>query len=213
MNWAQAEAELLKRKITVVMREHAQKEALAVAEALAKGGITSFEITFESRLAFDTVRLLKDKQFFVGAGTVRSVEDAEAARNAGADFVFCPHFSPELVRYGREHDLLVIPGIFTPSELAAAYREGATLVKLFPASTGGPGHLKALRGPFPELRCIPTGGIDADNLGEYIKAGAVGLGLGGGLVSRAAIEAKNWESLTAEAEKVVAAARNAGWTL
>ena len=213
MSWAKAEAELLKRKITVVMREDAQKEALAVAEALTKGGITSFEITFESKHAAAALKTLKEKQYFAGAGTVRTLDDAEAALKAGADFIFCPHFAPELVRFGREQDLLVIPGIFTPSELAAAYQAGATVVKLFPASTGDPGHLKALRGPFPELRCIPTGGISADNLGEYIRAGAVGVGLGGGLVSKAAISGKRWEALTEEAAKVVAAAKSAGWTL
>ncbi len=115
------------------------------------------------------------------------------------------------MQFGAAHDHLLIPGIFTATELMAAVRAGARVVKLFPASLVGPGYLKALRGPFPELRCIPTGGISAANLGEYVKAGAVGLGMGGSLVNKAAITRGDWKALREEAEKVVQAAAEAGW--
>ena len=213
MRWKQSQDELLQRRITVVMRENVQKEVLSVARALALGGLSSFEITFESPSALEAVAQLKSQgnDYLVGAGTVLELASAQAAKMASVDFIFCPHLDVELLRFGQKNDILVIPGIYTPSELMAARRAGATAVKLFPASSGGPSHLKALRGPFPKLCCIPTGGINAENLPSYIRAGAAGLGLGGSLVSVEAIFRRDWSALTLEAEKVVSAAKGEGW--
>lgn len=215
MRWEQAQNELLQRRITVVMRESAQQEALNVVRALAQGGLSSFEITFESPLAAEAIARVKSfsSNYLVGAGTVLDLVSAQAAQEAAADFIFCPHLNEELLRFGQKKDLLVIPGIYTPSELMAAARAGATVVKLFPAATGGPSHLKALRGPFPELCCIPTGGIDAANLPSYIRAGAAGVGLGGSLVDSEAISRGDWKALTNEAEKIVSIAKEEGWLL
>ena len=215
MRWEQAQNELLQRRITVVMRESAQQEALNVVRALAQGGLSSFEITFESPLAAEAIARVKSfsSNYLVGAGTVLDLVSAQAAQEAAADFIFCPHLNEELLRFGQKKDLLVIPGIYTPSELMAAARAGATVVKLFPAATGGPSHLKALRGPFPELCCIPTGGIDAANLPSYIRAGAAGVGLGGSLVDSEAISRGDWKAPTNEAKKIVSIAKEEGWLL
>jgi len=204
MKIEKAKKELLERYVTVVLRTAAQEKIEDVAAALFRGGLSSFEVTFESPLAAQSIKKLKalGQDWLVGAGTVLDLESAKTAIEAGADFIFCPHLDLELLHFAKERDILLIPGILTPSELVLAWQNGASLVKVFPASLLGSGYLKALRGPFPDLKCIPTGGISADNILDFIKAGASGIGMGGALVDKKAIGDENWEALTAEAKKI-----------
>lgn len=204
MKAEKATEELLERQVTVVLRTAAQEKIEDVASALFQGGLSSFEVTFESPLAAQSIKKLKalGRDWLVGAGTVLDLENAKTAIEAGADFIFCPHLDLELLHFAKERDTLLIPGILTPSELVLALQNGASLVKIFPASLLGPGYLKALRGPFPGLKCIPTGGLSSDNVLAFMKAGAAGVGMGGSLVDSDMIRENNWEALTLEAKKV-----------
>jgi 2-dehydro-3-deoxyphosphogluconate aldolase/(4S)-4-hydroxy-2-oxoglutarate aldolase len=197
-------ARLLQSFITVVLREAAQSEIDSVTTALSQGGLCSFEVTFEGPQAARIIQELKaqKRQWLVGAGTVLDLATLRAASEAGADFVFCPHVDLQLLNYANEAGILLIPGVLTPTEIALATAHGAPLVKLFPASSLGPGHLQALRGPFPDLKCIPTGGINSENLADFIRAGACGVGMGGALVDAAAIKRRDWDALRQAAKKV-----------
>jgi 2-dehydro-3-deoxyphosphogluconate aldolase/(4S)-4-hydroxy-2-oxoglutarate aldolase len=118
----------------------------------------------------------------VGAGTVLSVEAAREAVDAGAAFIVMPHIDPAIVRWCVEHGIPCLPGALTPTEVLAAWQAGASAVKLFPASSVGPGYIAQLRGPFPDILVVPTGGVSADDAGTWIAAGAVAVGLGSWLV-------------------------------
>lgn len=180
-------ADLIRRTrlIAVLRRVEPQARLLDLVAELAADGVLVFEITFDAPEAVDDVqacRALLDQgghhDAIVGAGTVRSLETLDAARRAGAAFVVSPALDPMIVARSVELGLPVVPGAYTPTEVARAWGAGATFVKLFPASSLGPTHARELRGPFPEIECIATGGIDASNARAFLDAGCVAVGVG-----------------------------------
>ena len=192
--------------IPVIRAAHAT-EALRAVEAIHAGGISIVEITMTVP---DAPRVLRDvastnSEFLIGAGTVLNAKQAEICIDAGARFLISPGLAPEVIRVAAKHGVLAIPGAFTPSEVMAAMEFGLDVIKIFPCgSGGGPSHIKALKGPFPNCRFIPTGGVSLKNAEEYLAAGAFALGIGGELADLAALRRNESHKVT-EAAKLLAA--------
>ncbi|MFZ0015468.1 MAG: bifunctional 4-hydroxy-2-oxoglutarate aldolase/2-dehydro-3-deoxy-phosphogluconate aldolase [Acidimicrobiia bacterium] len=140
--------------------------------------MNTIEITVEGPGGLEAVATVAGGDVAVGAGTVTTVSQARQAVEAGAVFLVCPHLDPELMAWAADRGTPLIPGAWTPSEIAAAGKHEPPAVKLFPANVGGPDYVKTLLGPYPNLRLIPTGGVTAQNAGDYLSAGAVAVGVG-----------------------------------
>jgi len=160
-----------------------------VADALVRGGVGALEITLDGGDALATIRALRDRfdesELLVGAGTVLDASSAEKAVRAGARFIVTPSFDDGVVRTAVDLGVPILPGAFTPTEIQAAWRSGATAVKLFPASAVGPAFVKEMAGPFPAIPLVPTGGVTVEWAADFIVAGAAAVGMGGGLVAAA----------------------------
>jgi 2-dehydro-3-deoxyphosphogluconate aldolase/(4S)-4-hydroxy-2-oxoglutarate aldolase len=166
-------------------------ELRRAAAVLVEEDLPLLEVAMNSRGAAQVIRELGEAfegQLLLGAGTVLDAGLAETAVEAGAVFLVSPHWDPEVAAAARGLGVPLIPGAFTPTEILAAWRAGAALVKVFPATTGGPEHLRQLRGPLPEIPFLPTGGITPDNAADFIAAGAAALGVGGSLLRPGAAE-------------------------
>lgn len=181
----------------------------ALADALLRGGIRTLEITLTSRDAIASIRRVaaasRDLGLLVGAGTVVDLEGAASAVEAGAGFLVSPHTDLAIVDWAAARGIPVFPGALTPTEIHAAWSAGASAVKLFPASAVGPSFIRELRGPFPEIPLLPTGGLTLASLGEFVGAGALAVGLGGGLIGDG--EPAGVAARATEAVAAVAAAR------
>lgn len=206
----QAAKQLKKSGIVAILRgDFAPDDFMVIAETLAEGGISVIEVTLNSSDALGAIERLRTRfgdTLTIGAGTVRVVAQVEQALNAGAQFLVSPNFDPLSVVRSRAADVLHLPGVATPSEVQAAFAAGCKVVKLFPADIlGGPAYIKALRAPLNDVDFAPTGGIDANNMAEYRRAGAVACGAGSSLIP------KNWtrETLTANAKAMRTAWDNA----
>ncbi|HEY6875211.1 MAG TPA: bifunctional 4-hydroxy-2-oxoglutarate aldolase/2-dehydro-3-deoxy-phosphogluconate aldolase [Candidatus Dormibacteraeota bacterium] len=169
-------------------------EGLAVAAATCAidAGLEAVEITFTLPSAARAIeRLRHDRpQAQIGAGTVRDVHQLEDAIDAGAQFLVAPGLNPELLRAAQRRGVMMLPGVFTATEVDQALRSGAELLKLFPAEPSGPAYLAALLQPFPEARLVPTGGIDPDNADAYLRAGAAAVAMGSSLFPARRIKAE-----------------------
>jgi 2-dehydro-3-deoxyphosphogluconate aldolase / (4S)-4-hydroxy-2-oxoglutarate aldolase len=192
--------------VPVIRAAHAAEAARAV-EAVCAGGISIVEITMTVP---DAPRLLREvaranSDFLIGAGTVLNAKQAEICIDAGARFLVSPGLAPEVIHTASKHGVLAIPGAFTPTEVMAAKALGVDVIKIFPCgSGGGPSHIRALRGPFPDCRFIPTGGVSLKNAEEYFAAGAFALGIGAELADLAALRRNEPHKIT-EAAKALAA--------
>jgi len=179
-------AGLLAGGVVAIARRLSADSAPAVAEALAEGGVGAFEVTLNEpkAVAFRAIEAVAGAGtgIAIGAGTVLSIDDAGLAVDAGATFLVMPTTDPELVRWAAARGIPAFPGAATPTEILAAWRAGAAAVKLFPASALGPSFVRECRGPFPDIPLVPTGGVTAETAGDYIRAGAVAVGLGSWLV-------------------------------
>ena len=177
--------------IVPVIRAQSLHVASLAVEAVCAGGIPIVEITMTVPNAIEVIRQVVSeygKNVLTGAGTVTTPEQARACIDAGAEFLVSPGFSGEVLKVAGSKNVLAIHGVFTPTEIIAAQELGSNLMKIFPCgSAGGARHIKALKGPFPKLRMIPTGGVTLANAGEYIAAGAFALGIGSELVNEAAL--------------------------
>ena len=165
-----------------------------VCAALAEGGVRVVEITMTVPDALDVIRhvhkALGDRVLF-GAGTILDTETARAALLAGAEYLVSPTLNLDVIRLCRRYDKLVMPGAFTPTEILTAWEAGADIVKVFPADVVGPTYFKALRGPLPQIRVMPTGGVDLTTAADFLKAGACCLGVGSQLVEPKAVAARD----------------------
>ena len=175
-------------RVVAVLRGLGPDRVIEVASTLHDAGIGVIEVTMDSPAAPQSIEHLATGDVVVGAGTVVSVSEAEAAVEAGAEFLVAPHTDRTVVAWAGEHGYPMIPGAFTATEIFAAWDAGASAVKVFPASIGGPGLIRALKGPFGTLPLIPTGGITADTAAAYLEAGAVAVGLGGWLTGHPDLE-------------------------
>ena len=190
--------------LVAVIRAESPEEAVRTVGALVEGGVRVVELTFTTPdvdTALREARNVHGDSVLIGAGTVRTIEQVELAYESGAQFLVAPNLREKVLEAMLSTGLPSIPGVFTPSEVAIALDAGADTVKLFPASSGGIGHLKALLGPFPELRVLPTGGIDLINLSTWLRAGAVAVGVGGELCSRALIKEGRWDTIAEHARE------------
>ncbi len=201
--------------LLAVLRGPSPELTLKMVEALVNGGVLGIEITYSTPNATDVVRSLA-KQFgddiLLGMGTLTLPEQAAEAQAAGARFIVSPHCEDQLARAMVGSGLAVMIGAFTPSEVVRAHQLGSDVVKLFPGSQGGPKYMKALRGPFPDIPMMPTGGVSADNVGEWFAAGAYAVGAGGALCPRAWAEEGRFDDITQRAQafvEVVEKARSA----
>lgn len=180
----------------------------AVVDALAAGGVRALEVTMTVPGAIELIREIASSLppgVVLGAGTVLDAETAQAAVEAGARYVVSPVFREEVLRVCHRFDVAALPGCFTPTEILEAWEAGADVVKVFPATALGPGYFRDLRGPFPQLRLMPTGGVSLANAGEWIRAGAVAIGVGTALVDAEAVAARRFDEITERARQFVAA--------
>ncbi|MFB6150213.1 MAG: bifunctional 4-hydroxy-2-oxoglutarate aldolase/2-dehydro-3-deoxy-phosphogluconate aldolase [Haloarculaceae archaeon] len=194
--------------VAAVLRGIDEEDVVPVAEAVHEGGVTALEVTADGKRASEKIaavdRAVGDDAV-VGAGTVM---DAPAARNvieAGAQFVFAPNLNEDVIEVCNRAGVLVVPGVMTPTEADRAMAAGADMLKLFPASTVGPGHIGAIQGPLGDVPVMPTGGVSADNVADYFSAGAVAVGAGSALVDYDAIEREDWDAVSESAAEFVAA--------
>lgn len=153
--------------------------------ALVTGGLHTIEITVEAGGGLDAISSVVGGEVTVGAGTIATIDQANRAVDAGAEFLVSPHADPELIDWAAMAAVPFIPGAFTPTEVVAAAQHQPPAVKLFPAHVGGPEYVRSLLGPYPDLRLIPTGGIDGENAGDFLAAGAIAVGVGGWLTAHA----------------------------
>jgi 2-dehydro-3-deoxyphosphogluconate aldolase/(4S)-4-hydroxy-2-oxoglutarate aldolase len=202
--------QLIEGKVVAVVRLDSGEQLVNVAAALKAGGITAIEFTASTPGAIDMVKEAAARfgeQVLLGAGTVLDPETARAAILAGAEFIVTPALNLATIELCRRYGKPIIPGALTPTEILTAWQAGADMVKVFPASVMGPGYLKAVLAPLPQVRLVPTGGVSADTAAEYLKAGAVAVGVGGKLVDKAAVARGDWQAITAEAQRLLAAAK------
>ncbi|WP_369745465.1 bifunctional 4-hydroxy-2-oxoglutarate aldolase/2-dehydro-3-deoxy-phosphogluconate aldolase [Paenarthrobacter sp. AMU7] len=190
--------------VVAVMRAHHAREYAPVIEALVRGGVRSIELTLSTQGVFEELPRLKERfgpDAEIGVGTITTVDQALQALDGGADYLVTPAMVTAVVSAAVERDIPVFPGGLTPTELLAGWNAGATAVKLFPASAVGIGYVDQLRGPFPEMRIVPSGGIGIDDAPAWIAAGALAVSLGGPLL-RDAFSGGSLTELTARASKL-----------
>ena len=198
--------------VIAVLRAPTAAAAIAATDALVAGGVTGIEITYSTPDAPAAIREVRERHgdtVYLGAGTVLTEAHATEAVAAGARFLVSPGTDPAVTRAMVNTGVTVLSGAYTPSEVMLAAGLGAHVVKLFPASLGGPVLLKALRGPFPDLAFCPTGGVNPDNLADWLAAGAVAVGAGGELCPAGALRSGDWATITATAKRFSAAAEAA----
>ena len=194
------------RGVVAVVRMGDASHLRAVVDALAAGGVEAIEITMTVPGAVGIIGTLADSlpsNILVGAGTVTDPDTARRVIDAGASFVVGPVLRPDVIERCHAHDVAVLPGCFTPTEILTAWELGADIVKVFPATALGPGFFRDVRGPLPQVRMMPTGGVTAANASEWIRAGAVAIGVGTALVDRALVAERRFDELTARARHFV----------
>lgn len=192
--------------IVAVVRAKTSEGMIEIARALKKGGVDVVEITMTTPNALEIISRVAQElgdEVLTGVGSVTDPETAEKAIAAGAEFVVGPILNFDVIKVCRKHDKVCIPGTFSPTEILSAWNAGADLVKVFPTSVVGPAYLKAVLGPLPYLKMVPTGGVKVENAGEFIKAGAAALAVGGNLVSKKAVAGKDWEWISRTAAAFV----------
>lgn len=196
-------------RVVAILRRTEPRLAVETAAALLRGGVRVIEVTFNSPGVTEMLRAIGNalgEQVLLGAGTILDGAAADAALAAGARFIVSPHTDPELVAQLARRGVPCMPGALTPSEVVAAWRAGASVVKLFPAGPVGPGYLKDLRGPLSDIPFLPTGGVTEGNAAAFIAAGAWGVGLGSALVDPQIVAEERFDEVSRRAAAFVAVA-------
>jgi 2-dehydro-3-deoxyphosphogluconate aldolase/(4S)-4-hydroxy-2-oxoglutarate aldolase len=209
---AQVNSMLTEPGIIAVVRAQSSSQVIPLSEALIAGGVVAIEITMTTPNAIVAIRDARaalGARALVGVGTVLDSQTCQAALDADAEFVVTPICRTEFVKLAHAADRPIMIGAYTPTEAQLAYEAKADYIKIFPADTLGPGYMKSLRAPLPHLRLVPTGGVDVHNVGDFLKAGCVALGVGSSLVSAKILHAADWAGLTRKASEFVNAARSA----
>ncbi|RCX23465.1 2-keto-3-deoxy-phosphogluconate aldolase [Fontibacillus phaseoli] len=209
----QEKLKLLKESgVVAVVRRPPYEKAVHITDALVAGGVKALEITVDSDRAFELIASLNERygeKVLVGAGTVLDVETAEKAIEAGAQFIFSPILDEETIETTIRHDVISIPGVMTPTEIVKGYRLGADLLKIFPGSSLGVNYIKELSAPLGHIPMMPTGGVTLDNVAEFVRAGAVAVGLGSSLLDKKAMEEERYIDITKRAEQFILAIHQA----
>jgi 2-dehydro-3-deoxyphosphogluconate aldolase / (4S)-4-hydroxy-2-oxoglutarate aldolase len=194
-------------KVVALIRADSPDGLLDCAKALAEGGLTSIELTMTTPGA---IRMLEKASaelpdFLFGLGTVLDAETARVGILAGAKFIVTPALRPDVITLCRRYSVPIFCGAFTPTEILNAWEAGADAAKVFPAEFFGPSYIKSIKAPLPHVDLVPTGGVNADNVGDFLKAGATATAAGSSLVDAKALKEKNWAAITAKAKAFVAA--------
>lgn len=190
--------------IVAIIRASDASDFLAVARALYEGGVPAVEVTMTTAGALQAIEQGTGElpsDVCIGVGSVLDAESARAAILAGARFVVCPTFKNETVTLCHRYGVPVFPGAYTPTEVLTAWEAGVDAVKVFPASVGGPDYIKALKAPLPQIRLLPTGGVDLGNAGAFVRAGADALGVGSALVSQSLLDDGDFAAITDRARR------------
>lgn len=193
--------------VIAVLRARDAEGLVAAAGALLEGGVRAIEVTMTTAGALEVVAAARRRygdELLFGAGSVLDGETARAAMLVGAQFIVAPTLKRETILMGQRYGVPVIPGCYTPTECLAALEYGAQMLKLFPASSGGPAYVKALLAPLPQLQIVPVGGVGLENTADYIRAGAVAIGVGSELVSQQLLDAGNLDALRERAAAFIA---------
>lgn len=201
---------LQRTRIIAILRGDLSESGARVVEVLVQAGITAIEVSTVTPCFADNLSLLAETfagQAAIGAGTVLTIDHLKAAADAGATFIVSPNTNPTIIERTRMLGLASFPGAYTPTEIVQAADCGAHAIKLFPASGLGPGYLRALHGPFPDWKFIPTGGIQLEDMEKYLRGGAFALGIGSELVGRAELENLSVVQFSEKAKAFAARAR------
>jgi len=194
---------IIEKKAIAVVRINKPEQLLKVVEAIVAGGVNIIELTMTIPNAIEALTIV-DKKFgakiLLGVGTVLSRQIAEKSIQAGAKFVVSPVYKKEIITEAHKHDVSVMPGVFSPTEIQSAYEDGADFVKVFPADNLGMSFIKSVKAPLPHLKIIPTGGVNLTNAIDWINMGASAVGIGSALIEKSAIEAGNYDELTDNAK-------------
>ncbi|NLM94861.1 MAG: bifunctional 4-hydroxy-2-oxoglutarate aldolase/2-dehydro-3-deoxy-phosphogluconate aldolase [Firmicutes bacterium] len=198
--------------VVAVIRTQDGDELVSICEALVEGGVVGVEITMTSPGATEAIykasKALKGKAI-IGAGSVLDPETARVVMLAGADFIVSPILNKDVIALCKRYGKIVIPGAFTPTEILTAWEAGADVVKVFPATKLGPEFIKDVKGPLPQVKLTPTGGVNLENLGEFLRAGAEFVGVGSALVNKRIVAEKDWAGLASLAADYIKAAQEA----
>lgn len=197
--------------VVAVLRADSSAELLNVSRALREGGVVAIEVTMTIPGALKVIEeaAAKMKDTIIGVGSVLDPETARAAILAGAEYVVGPTLHLGVIEMAKRYGKVVMPGAFTPTEILTAWQAGADVVKVFPASVGGPAYFKDVKGPLPQVRLMPTGGVDLTTTGAFIKAGACAVGAGSAMVDKKSVAAGKFDVITDTARKFVEEVRKA----
>ena len=198
--------------VVAVIRLQDSSKLRAVIDALAAGGVKALEVTMTVPRAIELIGEIAPTlppDFVIGAGTVVDPDTAHAAILAGARFIVGPVLRPAVIDVCHRYDVAVMPGCFSPTEILTAWEAGADVVKVFPATALGPSYFKDIRGPLPQLKLMPTGGVSLENAGDWIRAGAVAIGVGTALVDAKTVAAGDFAAISDRAARFVEAVRAA----
>jgi 2-dehydro-3-deoxyphosphogluconate aldolase/(4S)-4-hydroxy-2-oxoglutarate aldolase len=213
MNKSEVLKQIKDTGVIPVVRARTADEAMRAIDAIREGGISVLEITMTVPNAFSVIEQVTTRfgsDALVGAGTVLDAETAKACIGNGAEFIVSPSLNLETIAFCREHDVVVMPGTLTPTEVVQAWNAGADFVKVFPAgAVGGPSYIKALKAPLPHIELVPTGGVSLKTAADFIKAGAAALGVGTDLVDIKAIREGQAGIITERAKQFVEIVRQA----
>ena len=193
-----------KTGIVAIMRANNPDQLLKAADAIKAGGVNAIEVTMTTPGAIDVIEQATSKygeEVIFGVGSVLDPETARAAILAGAKFVVCPTLKLSTIEMCHRYDIPVVPGAFTPTEVLTAWEAGADMVKVFPSSVGGPAYIKALKGPLPQVRLVPVGGVNLDTTADFIRAGAEVVGVGGSLINQKNLAAGEFDAITENARR------------
>jgi 2-dehydro-3-deoxyphosphogluconate aldolase/(4S)-4-hydroxy-2-oxoglutarate aldolase len=194
-----------KTGVIAIMRAKSSNQLLAAADAIKAGGVQAIEVTMTTPGALDVIRRATERYgaaVLFGVGSVLDPESARAAILAGAQFVVSPTLNLKTIELCHRYSIPVVPGAYTPTEILTAWEAGADMVKVFPASMGGPAYLKAVKAPLPQVKLVPVGGVNLDNTADFIRAGAEVVGVGSALVSQKLLEASDFATLTERARRL-----------
>ena len=194
--------------IIAVIRLDGVENLDKIIDALAKGGVQALEVTMTTPNAVAIIRDISfslSEDFLIGAGTVLNTDTAKEVIDAGAQFVVSPVFKPSIIEIVHQYDKVAISGAFSPTEILSAWETGADIVKIFPATVLGPVYFKDIHGPLPQVKLTPTGGVNIDNAEEFIRCGAVCLGVGTALLDKKLIKNQDWDALEEKARQFKAA--------
>lgn len=199
-------SQILQHRIVAILRGMPSSEIINIAYALYNGGIRILEITLNSENALTAIEKLEQEfknKMLVGAGTVLDAKDANNAIAAGAAFLISPSLDIDVIKTAKNANVVSIPGAFTPTEILTAHNKGADIIKIFPCPNAE--YVKNVLAPLNHIKVMPTGGIDASNIQQFAKTGAVAFGIGSALVGKAVVDEAYLESITSKAKQLVAA--------